>query len=139
MKISNNFTLAELCNSNVAKNKGLDNCPNDIQINNLRVLVLSLLQPLRDVWGKTMHVNSGFRSVEVNKVVGGVSNSQHLEGKAADIRVDNARELLQTLIHSALEWDQAILYDDGKSHFLHLSYNDVCNRKQVLYSKNTRP
>jgi len=138
-QITKNFTIEELCHSNTAVARGIKNIPDEVQTENLKTLAINLLQPLRDIWGKPMAVNSGFRSEETNKAVGGVSNSQHKEGKAADIRVDNPRKLQQTLVNSGLEWDQAILYDDGRNYFLHLSYNKGKNRKQKLFSKGTKP
>ncbi|MDR2002656.1 MAG: hypothetical protein LBQ74_06465 [Prevotella sp.] len=77
-------------------------------------------------------INSGFRSQETNKAVGGVPNSQHTKGQAADVQVKDPRKLLATLLKSSLDFDQAILYQDGRNNFLH-------NRKQVLYSKGTKP
>ena len=136
-QISKNFTLEELCHSNTAIAKGINNIPNSTQIIHLKKLATNLLQPLRDIWGESMIINSGFRSEETNRAVGGVINSQHKEGKAADVRVNNPRKLQQELINSDLEWDQSILYDDGRNYFLHLSYNEGRNRKQVLFSKGT--
>lgn len=131
MKLSNNFTLAEMSHSNTAKARKMENIPNAEQVENLRQLVVHLLQPLRDIYKEPFIINSGFRSQEVNKAVGGVSNSQHTKGQAADVQVKNPRKLLDTLLKSGLVFDQAILYPT----FLHLSYNKVKNRNQVLYSK----
>lgn len=138
-QITKNFTLEELCHSNTAVAQGIKNIPGEVQVENLKKLAINLLQPLREIWGKPMYINSGFRNEETNKAVGGVANSQHKEGKAADVRVDNPRKLQQALISSSLEWDQAILYDDGRNYFLHLSYNEGKNRKQILFSKGTKP
>lgn len=138
-QITKNFTLDELTHSNTAKARGIANQPGSVEIANLRKLTINLLQPLRDRYGKPMRVNSGYRSTEVNRLVGGVPTSQHTKGQAADISCDNPRELLMLLISSGLNFDQAILYDDGRNNFLHLSFNEVGNRKQVLYSKGTKP
>ncbi len=139
MKITENFTLEELCHSNTAEVRGIQNIPNSEQENNLKVLAIRLLQPLRERYGKPMVISSGFRCQEVNKLAGGVATSQHTQGKAADVSVNDPRNLLSILLASGLDFDQAILYDDGKNLFLHVSYNSGKNRKQVLYSKNTRP
>jgi uncharacterized protein YcbK (DUF882 family) len=138
-QITKNFTLEEMTHSNTAVANGIKNIPNKEQIGNLETLAIKLLQPLRDIYGKPMAINSGFRNPQVNKLVGGVATSHHLVGKAADIRVDNPRRLQQELIKSGLDFDQAILYDDGRNYFLHLSYNEGRNRRQVLYSKGTKP
>lgn len=139
MKLTKNFTLEEMSHSNTAKAKGLENKPNPKQIEELRKLCINLLQPLRDIYGEPLIISSGFRSPIVNKVVGGVANSQHMEGQASDVTVKDPRKLLATLLNSGLDFDQAILYQDGRNNFLHLSYKSGHNRKQVLYSNGTKP
>ena len=139
MRLTDNFTLEELCHSNTAKAKAIKNTPNDGQINNLRTLCVSLLQPLRNIVNEPFIISSGFRNTEVNKLVGGVATSQHTTGQAADVKVKDPRKLLSELLKSGLDFDQAILYQDGKNNFLHLSYCLMANRKQVLYSKGTKP
>lgn len=138
MKLTDNFTLEEMSHSNTAKARGLENKPNPEQIEELRKLCVNLLQPLRDIYGEPMIISSGYRSPIVNKAVGGVANSQHMKGQAADVSVKEPRKLLATLLSSGLDFDQAILYQDGRNNFLHLSYNSGKNRKQVLYSKSTK-
>jgi len=138
-RLTKNFTLEEMMHSNTAKARGLKNEPNLEQTDNLFKLCVRLLQPLRDIYGEPMIISSGFRSPEVNKAVGGVSNSQHMKGQAADVSVKDPRKLLTSLLNSGLDFDQAILYQDGRNNFLHLSYNSGHNRKQVLYSKGTKP
>lgn len=138
-QISKNFSLEELCHSNMAVKKGLKNIPNESQIENLKKLCIRLLQPLREVYNEPMVISSGFRSPEVNKAVGGVPTSQHTKGQAADVSVKEPRKLLAELLKSRLDFDQAILYQDGKNNFLHMSYNSGHNRRQVLYSKGTKP
>ena len=83
------FTLSELCNSNTAKKNGINNIPNSTQKANLYQLIKNILDPVRECYGAPIYVNSGFRSPEVNKLVGGAANSQHLTGQAADIRGAN--------------------------------------------------
>lgn len=142
MRISKNFTLKELIHSNTAVKHGIKNTPNETELENLVSLVKNLLQPLRDIYGKPFYIGSGFRNQEVNKLVGGVPTSQHTKGESVDVTPDgrDPRKLLQLLINSKLDWDQAILYDNGKNCFLHLSYTtSKPNRKQVLYSKGTTP
>lgn len=135
MKLSNNFTLAEMSHSNTAKARRMENTPDAGQTENLRRLVVHLLQPLRDIYKEPFIINSGFRSPAVNKAVGGVPASQHTKGQAADVQVKNPRRLLEKLLESGLVFDQAILYPT----FLHLSYNEGKNRKQVLYAKGVKP
>lgn len=138
-QITKNFTLEELSHSNTAVARGIENIPNEEQTKYLTMLATRLLQPLRDLYNEPFIINSGFRSQETNKAVGGVPNSQHTKGQAADVSVEDPRKLLTALLGSRLDFDQAILYQDGRNNFLHLSYKSGSNRKQVLYSKGTRP
>lgn len=135
MKLTNNFRLIEFTVSATAIARRIKNEPNEAQIDNLRVLCSRLLQPLREIYNEPFNINSGFRCIELNKAVGGVANSQHTKGQAADVRVKDPRKLLTELLKSGLIFDQAILYPT----FLHLSYNSANNRKQVLYAKGVNP
>lgn len=129
MKLSKNFDLEEFIYSETADRMGIDNTPDGEVINNIQRLVTDLLQPLRSLYGKPIHINSGYRCMELNEAVGGVETSYHRRGLAADCRVDNPKELLTMLKASGLKFDQAILYPT----FLHIGYNPARtgNRMQV--------
>ena len=131
MILSKNFTLSEFTKSKTADKLGIKNIPSAYEINNLKELVDNLLQPLRDLYGKPMTVNSGYRCPALNKAVGGVPTSDHVKGRAADIHCENPRALLSVLNKSGLAFDQSILYPT----FLHLSYREGGNRKQGLFAK----
>ena len=112
--------------SELTKTKtGIDNIPNVSQTNDLRILCRDILEPLRDKIGKPIIINSAFRSVAVNRAVGGVSNSLHLLGQAADIHCNSltAFELYKAIDNLVLEGQfdigQCILYKN--SHFVHVS------------------
>jgi Peptidase M15 len=109
MKLSKNFSLWELLVSDAADRLGLDNTPNDQEIANLRTLCQTILQPARDVLGP-IKINSGFRSEVVNRAVGGVSNSDHRLGFAADVIPMNTgtRELAKWVVDNT-SFDQVIL------------------------------
>ena len=93
MKLSENFTLEELIRSNTAERMGIENVPKDEKVvENLRSLCLEVLQPLRDYFGAPVHINSGYRCPELNMAVGGVKNSQHCRGEAADIRIVSPKQ-----------------------------------------------
>ena len=83
--LSPNFTMKAMCHSNTAVARGIKNVPNDAQAKALTELVTKILQPLRTSLGKPILVNSGFRNTATNAAVGGVANSSHLTGNAADI------------------------------------------------------
>ena len=86
MRLSKNFTLAELT---ATSHRKLQDTPSMEVIQNLQHLCIYVLQPLRDKVGAPVYINSGYRSKKLNAKVGGVTNSRHLLGKAADIHCDN--------------------------------------------------
>jgi uncharacterized protein YcbK (DUF882 family) len=126
--MTRNFKLSEFIESDTAERLGIDNTPPDWAVENIRLLCEKLLQPLRSLYGKAMIVNSGYRCKELNEAVGGVETSFHRKGLAADIRCDNPKQLLQTLLSAHIKFDQAVLYPT----FLHLSYDKARNRMQVI-------
>ena len=137
MRISKNFTLEELTASATAKAKGISNNPGQTDIVNLCGLVHNVLQPLRNWWGKEVKIGSGYRSLALNRAVGGVSNSQHMKGEAADLCIDGdmakARSWFQ-YIKQHCEFDQLIMEHNAKgTYWVHVSYRcDGKNRKQVI-------
>ena len=97
MKLSKNFTLGEMIQSQTAIRKNIDNTPNGNQILNLIDLCENVLQPLRDYFGP-IHISSGFRSQKLNVAIGGSTTSQHcaLNGAAADIDMgEKNREIFE--------------------------------------------
>lgn len=138
MKLSNNFTVAEFCKSQTAIRKGINNEMTDEQLLNARALAENVLQPIRNEFGVTV-INSGFRSVELNKSIGGSERSQHCLGEAADIEVPKISNYeLALWIYDTLEFDQLILEfyneDDPNSGWVHVSYkiNPTKNRNEFL-------
>lgn len=100
---------------------------------NLMALVENVLEPAREKLGGPIIVNSGYRCERHNKAVGGVANSQHLRGEAADIRcADNKR--LAKIIVEAGRFDQLIIYPT----FIHVSFKRLgSNRRQILKKMTT--
>ena len=136
-RISKNFTLEELCASDTAKAKGICNVPDTQQTLNLCALVHKVLQPLRDIYGGQVKIGSGFRCPTLNKAVGGVSNSQHMKGEAADLCIDgdiNKGKRWIEIIRALGEFDQLIWEHNAKgSYWVHVSYRaDGKNRKQYI-------
>ena len=84
MNLSPHFTLAELTRSNTAQRLGLDNTPPDDVIEALK-LTAQMLERIRETLDKPVIVTSAFRSLAVNRAVGGATSSDHLSGEAADI------------------------------------------------------
>ena len=92
VKLSKNFSLKELVNSSTATRLKIDNTPDDVIEENLRILCQTVLQPVREKYGKTITISSGYRCKALNKAVGGSSTSQHTLGQAADITVGSIAE-----------------------------------------------
>src|SRR5258708_37876333 len=112
MTISEHFTLEELSFSEAAARFGLDNAPGRIVITNLG-LVAAALEKIRTLLGdRPIAVHSGYRSVEVNRAVGGVLTSAHCHGLACDFvcpAFGTPLEEAPALLRSELEYDQLIL------------------------------
>ena len=95
---------------------------------NVKALVSEVLDPVREKLGMPIVVNSGYRCEMHNKDVGGVKNSQHLKGEAADLTCSDLPRLKQLIIENG-KFDQLITYPT----FLHVSYKRTGgNRHQRL-------
>ena len=137
MKLSPNFSLAEMIKSDTALRLDMENEPNDDHITNMQALAENVLQKVRDHFGKGVKVNSGFRHPDVNAKVGGSKTSDHCKGMAADIEIPGiANADLAEWIVDNCEFRQVILefYTPGipDSGWVHVSYNPDDNKKQVL-------
>ena len=86
--VTMHFTIEEMYASDTAKRLGIDNKPSVQQMINLIYLCAYVLEPLRVAMKEPIKIGSGFRCQKLNKAVGGVYNSQHLKGQAADLCID---------------------------------------------------
>ena len=133
MNLTQNFTLEEMEFSSTAIERRIKYKANNEVINNLKELCNYLLEPLREKLNKPIIVTSGYRCFELNKIVGGVSNSQHLEGKAADIIVkDLSTEDLFNFIKKNFKFDQLIIEHIKGKNWVHVSWNGANNRNNAL-------
>lgn len=127
IRLSKNFSLIEFIKSKTSSENYISS-QFEIDYNiirNIRDITTHILQPLRDAAG-AVHITSGYRCAELNKLVGGSLNSQHLEGKAVDF-ICNNREIVNEVINY-LPFDQFIIYDS----FYHVSFDLSRNRKQII-------
>lgn len=132
INLTENFTLSEMLRTS----KKADNSCEIKHILNLHALCIAVLQQVRRWFGLPVKVNSGYRSLEVNTLVGGAENSQHMQGEAADITLGNAtlNKQLFNYIKEHLPFDQLI--DEKNYRWIHVSYKRLGNnRKQVLHLK----
>ena len=137
MNLSANLTLKELPRSDTATRLGLDNTPDEQALENLKTLCEMVLQPVRDHYGKSVTVNSAYRSPESNAAVNGSKSSDHCKGMAADIEIVGvANADLAQWIMDNLEYTQLILefYTPGipDSGWVHVSYDPNNLKKQEL-------
>lgn len=138
MRLSKNLNLKEAIKSNTASRLGIDNTPEQWEINNLRAVAENVFQPIRDHFGVPIGVSSGYRCKKLNKAIGGSKYSQHMIGEALDLdadiygKVTNAE--IFNYIKDNLEWDQMIweFGDDEEPNWVHVSYKEAGNnRKQI--------
>ena len=124
------FKLEEL----LVTDTGLPNVPSWSVINNLLTLTEHCLDPIRIAFKRPIHVNSGFRTLDVNKSIGGAKNSQHCLGMASDITAGDDKmnkELFELILSSGIVFDQLI--DEKNYRWIHISFNKNGNRQQILH------
>ena len=138
MKLGKFFSLTEMTQSQTAVRKGIDNMPNEKELECLKELVKNVLDQIREHFGKPVTINSGFRGAKLNRAVGGSSRSQHCKGQAADIEIKGVCNLeLAHWISENMEFDQLISEfhtpGDPESGWVHVSWvSPKKNRKQCL-------
>lgn len=142
MNLSEHFTYAELTGSDAAARLGMDNTPPPDVLENLKRLA-SFLEQVRAVVGKPLIISSGYRSVEVNRAVGGSATSQHCKGCAADFRVSGMtpKQVVGMIVKSKLQYDQVIEEFTSWVHISIPNKPEIGPRKQALIidRKGTRP
>ena len=135
IKIAKYFSLMEMCASNTAKEKGIKNQPTVTEVVNLTLLCTKVLDPLRKAMGP-ITINSSFRCKQLNALVGGKPNSQHLKGQAADINIKGdlayGKKIFSWIKYNC-EFDQLIWeHNKAGAYWVHVSYNLDGNRKQAF-------
>ena len=136
-----NFTLAEFIKSDTAKKRGIDNTPDFEEVEHLEELVERFIQPLRNAYGKPIIISSGYRCEKLNRAVGGVSNSVHMKGYAADLQISGNIAKFNEFVEFVKNWvknkgilfDQLLIENSGKTYWLHVGFrsNNGAQRRQV--------
>ena len=136
-QISKSFVLEEFTKSDTAKARGIVNAIGQAEVVNLCALVHEILQPLRDAMKQQVKIGSGYRCPRLNAEVGGVKNSQHMTGEAADLCIDGDMAKGKRWfewIKDNCNFDQLIWEHNAKgTYWVHVSYRaSGNNRKQVI-------
>ena len=144
-----NFTIGELCASKVAQEKGIDNTPPAVVRVHLTETI-TLLEAIRAEWAKyceqynlgspAITISSGYRSPALNKAVGGVKNSSHMMGYAADIVPANGKQddferfMAEVFAKKGYAYDQIIVERSKNSRWVHVGYKkaDGSQRRQCF-------
>ena len=87
LMLSEHFSLDEFVVSATAQIMGIVNSPGSSELANLRFLCREVLEPARKVLGEPIHITSGYRCLALNRAVGGVAQSYHVRGLAADLHI----------------------------------------------------
>jgi len=140
MKLSEHLDLSEVIRSESAKRNGISNMPTDQHIANFKLLAEKVFEPIRVNFRCPINLSSGYRSVELNRIIGGSLTSQHCTGEAIDIDMDGTphavtNKMVFNYIKDYLQFDQ-LIYEFGTDEnpdWVHVSYESSGKqRKQVL-------
>ena len=148
MKLSEHFTLAELTKTSVM----IENVPNEAQVNNLKRLCgwlerlrqrynLNIKEKIKNKNEEPIVINSGYRSSQVNKAVGGAANSNHLTGCAVDIHVNGMEQLLRYAVilldiadEGREDFDELLMERNAKGNYwLHFAVRPEGNRRKIVF------
>ena len=128
------FTVEEISRSEMANKSNIKNIPNRLELHNVETITIPQMNIIREFLGVPIIVNSGYRCKELNRKVGGVYNSKHLEGLAVDgiPKGLNLRECWNKLRDNkyASLLDQCILYE--KRGFIHFGFSKEVPRQQFF-------
>tara|TARA_R100000700_G_C3068011_1_gene79578 strand:+ start:26 stop:511 length:486 start_codon:yes stop_codon:yes gene_type:complete len=138
MQLSKHFKLEEFEKSMTATRKGIKNKAGSGEIKNLTDLCYGVLEPVRAKFDRPITITSGYRSPELCEAIGSKATSQHTcnRGAAADFEIAGVSNLQVALwVQNNTDFDQLILeYYTGEANsgWIHVSYHEGNNRKQVL-------
>jgi zinc D-Ala-D-Ala carboxypeptidase len=139
MKISKHVSYKEATKSNTAIRKGIENIPSGEQMENIKLLCEKVFEPLRKHVGGPIAINSLFRSLKLNRAIGGAASSQHCANNGAAMDIDDTYDNMSNadmfeFIKNNLNFDQLIweFGTDENPDWVHVSYKTRDNRKQIL-------
>ena len=138
LMLSEHFSIDEFVVSATAIAMGIENSPGSIELANLRFLCREVLEPARKVIGEPIHITSGYRCLALNRAVGGVAQSYHVRGLAADIHIEStahASRLADAL--NAQPYCDLILVEHAQgASWLHVQARKLSPRHRVNLDYN---
>jgi hypothetical protein len=143
-QVSKHISYREAIKSEVAKRNGINNYFTVDQLYRMVELAENVFEPLREHFKVPIYISSFFRNKQLNDLIGGVKDSQHLCNNGAAIDLDGdvysgvTNKQIFDYIKDNLTFDQLILENvstDGTGGWVHVSYNKGNNRKEVLTMK----
>ena len=137
-QLTSHFKLSEFTKSSTATARHIDNTPNEEQVKNLKALCENVLEPLRQHFNCPIVIGSGYRCPKLNKAVGGVANSQHQHGEAADIHIPDEATgkrwfvwLMDNVPYHQLIWEKST--PSSAHHWIHVAFKRTgTNKQQVI-------
>lgn len=132
------FTIAELCESELATKYNIDNTPDPIITSHLQQLI-NFLNPLREAWGSAIKVSSGYRCDKLNRFVGGSKTSSHLIGYGVDLvplngKMDDFKKFIVDYMKIRM-FDQCIIEKSGKTEWIHIGlYNNKGQQRRMIFN-----
>lgn len=129
MKTHKYFTFLEMIKSSTADKNNIDNNPTNPEIIDNINYTMERLDDIREKYGKPIIITSGYRCKELNKKVGGKSNSFHLKGLAADLKYSVE---LWTFLTQHAKFDKLILETSKSAKWIHCQFSKENEKNQIL-------
>ena len=131
--ISKHITLQEATESQTALRLGINNLPNEVELDAMKYVAENLFEPIREWYDKPIIVSSFYRCLALNKAVNGSKTSGHVLGNSIDITTRSKAEnkkIFEFIKTSGLNFDQVI--NEYNFTWIHISLKKTGNRKQIL-------
>lgn len=137
--LSKHFSLAEFTKSQTAIRRGIRNDPTPAHLAAIKLLCAVVLEPVRAQFGRPVRITSGYRSLALNRAIGGATSSQHSKGEAVDFEIPGVSNLdVAQWMEKKLNYDQLILefYTPGEpnSGWIHVSYREPYRNEELTTS-----
>jgi len=135
MMLSDHFSYNEFVRSNTATRRGIENIPDQAVIERAFVFCRSVLEPVRELFGRPIYISSGYRCEELNTLIGGSPTSQHMRGEAADFEVEGVSvpDVFWRILTSDILFDQLI---NEYGEWIHISYSTNPRRQALVALRN---